>query len=126
MRLVEIRSYKLKPGAAQSFSEAFTSLAVPMLFRWKTDVVSYGQGAAEDDTFFLVRSYSSLADLQKSQGEFYGSSEWRDGPRHAIVSRIESHLSTALWLPDAALEAMRRANPPGPLRALPRGHSAPR
>jgi hypothetical protein len=30
------------------------------------------------------------------QDAFYGSEEWRNGPRESIVSRIESHLSTVL------------------------------
>lgn len=112
MRLVEVRAYKLKPGESQAFHEAIVAFAVPMLRRWKTDVVSYGHGMAEEDTYFLIRSYANLDDIKLSQDSFYGSAEWRDGPRNAIVSRIENHLSTVLWLPDTALEAMRRSNPP--------------
>ena len=112
MRLVEIRSYRLKPGTSAAFHDAVANEAVPMLLRWQTDVVAFGPGLAEPDTYFLVRSYASLEDLEQRQDAFYGSSEWREGPRESIVSRIEQHLSTVLWLPEAALDALRAANAP--------------
>ena len=68
--------------------------------------------AHEPDTYFLVRAYSSLADLEAQQDAFYGSAEWRNGPREDVVSRIESHLSTTLWLSDASIEDLRRSNAP--------------
>jgi hypothetical protein len=110
MRLIEVRSYRLKAGMAASFHDAVVGSAVPMLRRWKTDVVAFGPGLAEADTYFLVRAYAGLAALQAEQDAFYGSDEWRAGPRESIVSRIESHLSTVLWLPEAAAEALRLAN----------------
>ncbi len=112
MRLVEIRSYKLKPGAGEEFHAAVSGRAAPMLRRWHTDVVSFGHSAHEQDTYFLVRAYASLTELETQQSAFYGSAEWRDGPREAIVSRIESHLSTVLWLSETSVEDLRRANPP--------------
>ncbi len=112
MRLIEVRSYKLKAGTARAFHDAVAGAAVPMLQRWGTDVVAYGHGAAEEDTYFLVRAYAGVEDLQQRQDAFYGSAQWRDGPREAIVSRIETHLSTVLWLPEAAVESMRAANSP--------------
>jgi hypothetical protein len=111
MRLVEVRSYKLLAGESEAFHQAVVGSAVPMLRRWNTDVVTFGPGVAEGDTYFLVRAYASLAALQAEQDAFYGSAQWRDGPRQSIVSRIASHLSTVLWLPEAAVEAMRQANP---------------
>src|SRR5688500_15030351 len=38
---------------------------------------------------YLVRAYSSVEDRQRRQDEFYGSAEWRDGPRQAILDLIE-------------------------------------
>ena len=110
MRLVEIRSYKLKSGTSEEFHAVVSGLAVPMLHRWKADVVAFGHSAHEPETYFLVRAYSSLADLEAQQNAFYGSAEWRNGPREAIVSRIESHLSTVLWLSEASVEDLRRSN----------------
>ncbi|MEO8923498.1 MAG: NIPSNAP family protein [Caldimonas sp.] len=110
-RLIEIRSYKLIPGAAGTFHDAVVSLAVPMLRRWQTDVVAFGHGKQEPDTYFLVRAYVDRADLAARQDAFYGSDEWRQGPREAIVSRIEHQVSVALWMAPKSIEDLRLANP---------------
>jgi len=109
-RLVEIRSYKLKPGVSAEFHATVKAFAVPMLLRWGAQVVAFGPSAHEADTYFLVRAYADLADLNAQQDAFYGSEEWRTGPRQAIVSRIESYLSTVLWLSPESIDDLRRSN----------------
>ena len=109
-RLIEIRSYQLKPGAAAEFHAAVETTALPMLREWGTDVVAYGPSAHAPDTYYLIRAYADVDDLNRSQDAFYGSEEWRSGPREAIVSRIESHLSTVLWMSPQAIEDLRRRN----------------
>ncbi|MGM9490982.1 NIPSNAP family protein [Ideonella sp. YS5] len=109
-RLVEIRSYKLKAGEAAAFHEAVESTVMPML-RPAMDVVAYGPSAHEPDTYFLIRAYADLADLEATQAAFYGSNAWRQGPRKTIVERIESHLNTVLWMSQASVDDLRRSNP---------------
>jgi hypothetical protein len=109
-RLVEIRSYKLKPGTAAQFHDAAAVTVVPMLREWGMDVVAFGPSAHEADAYFLIRSYADLADLDAQQDAFYGSAQWRDGPRESIVSRIESYLRTVLWLSPDSVEDLRRSN----------------
>jgi len=113
-RLVEIRSYKVKPGASEEFHAAVKGSAVPMLLRWGTQVVAFGSSAHEADTYFLIRAYDDLADLNAQQNVFYGSEEWRNGPREEIVSRIESYLSTVLWLSPESIDDLRRCNARAP------------
>jgi hypothetical protein len=102
-RLIEIRSYKLKAGEAAAFHEAVVKTVMPML-RDAMDVVAHGPSAHEPDTYFLIRAYADLADLESQQAA------WREGPRNAIVPRIESYLNTVLWLSPEAVDDMRRLN----------------
>jgi hypothetical protein len=111
-RLVEIRAYQLKPGAAAEFHAAVETVALPMLRDWGTDVVAYGPSAHAPDSYYLIRAYADVDDLNRRQDAFYGSDEWRGGPREAIVSRIESYLSTVLWMSPEAIEDLRRRNRP--------------
>jgi len=67
-----------------------------MLERWGVDVVAYGPSLDDPDLYFLMRAYASIADLRESQDAFYGSEEWRQGPREAIVSLIESDISVVV------------------------------
>lgn len=109
-RLVDVRSYKLKPGSAAAFHHAVSTLSVPMLRAWGTDVVAFGPSPHEADTYFLLRAYADLDDLNRRQQAFYGSDAWRQGPREAIVAHIESSLNTVLWLSEPGLSALRALN----------------
>ena len=109
-RLIEIRSYKLKTGTVPEFHSIAASRVVPMLRESGMDVVAFGPSFHERDGYFLVRAYNDLADLEAQQNAFYGSAAWRDGPRESIVSRIETYVSTVLWLSTESIEDLRRLN----------------
>ena len=109
-RLIEVRSYKLKPGAAAAFHKAAIASAIPLLREWGTDVVAFGPSAHEPDTYFLIRAYTDLADLKARQDAFYGSDAWKNGPRESIVPLVVSYLNTVLWLSPEAIDDLRRHN----------------
>jgi hypothetical protein len=94
--VVEIRSYRLEPGSGEAFHRLVMEEAIPMLESWGVDVVAVGPSLDDGDLYFLIRGYASLDELQRSQDAFYGSAEWRDGPREAILSLIESHVSVVI------------------------------
>ena len=109
-RLVEVRSYKLKPGSGDRFHDLASNQSIPML-HGKMDVVAFGPSLHEPDTYFLIRSYESLEELRSSQEAFYGSAAWKQGPREAIVELIESDATVVFWMSAEAVEAMRRPPP---------------
>jgi hypothetical protein len=110
-RLLEIRTYRLKPGTLADFHEAMHTRAVPMLRSKGMDVVTYGKSDHEEETYHLVRAYASRQALEAEQAAFYGSPEWREGPRSALVDRIETYLNTLLWASDETVTSMRSLNP---------------
>ena len=108
-KFVEIRSYALKPGTREEFHRIASQQAVPMLRRWEVDVVTHGPSPHDADSYYLLRAYSSPADRQHSQDAFYGSQEWKDGPRAAILALIENFTSIVLELNPATVDALRTA-----------------
>jgi hypothetical protein len=94
--VVEIRTYKLKPGSGAAFHRLVVEESLPMLERWGVEVVAFGPSLDDEDSYVLIRAYLSLEERQRSQDAFYGSDEWRNGPREAIVSLIESDFSVVL------------------------------
>jgi hypothetical protein len=115
-RLVEIRSYNLKPGTRDRFHQRFVQESLPMLRRWNVDVVAYGPSLHDNDSWFLMRGFASVEARQKSEDAFYGSDEWKKGPREATLADIESYTTVVVRLDDAAIAGLR-ALPP---RAEPR------
>ena len=107
-RAVEIRSYNLKPGSRPEFHRLASELAVPMLRRWKIDVVAHGPSPHDDISYYLIRAYPSMAERQRSEDAFYGSDEWRQGPRESILALIDSYTTVVLELDDAAVKSLRR------------------
>jgi len=108
-RFVEVRAYALKPGTREAFDRIASRQAIPMLRRWEVDVVAHGPSPHDDDSYYLIRAYASLAEREQSQDAFYGSQEWKDGPRAAILALIENFTSIVLELEPATVEALRIA-----------------
>jgi NIPSNAP len=95
-RILEIRTYRLKTGNGARFHRAVVEKSMPMLERWGVEVVAYGPSLDDEDLYYLVRAYASTDELRESQDAFYGSDEWRQGPREEIISMIESDISVVV------------------------------
>ena len=106
-KLVEIRSYNLRPGTRDQFHRLVLERSYPMLQRWGVDVVAFGPSLHDTDSYYLMRAYADLADRQASQDAFYGSSEWREGPREAIVSLIDSYTSVVVEMDEETIQRLR-------------------
>jgi hypothetical protein len=109
-RLLEVRIYRLKPGMMPVFQHLVRTQSVPMLRAKGMDVVAYGQSNHEEETYFLARSYANREALEKEQSDFYGSNDWKLGPRSEIVACIETYMNTLLWVSDAGIASMRELN----------------
>jgi quinol monooxygenase YgiN len=109
-RLLEIRTYRLKPGTVDAFHNAVHTKAIPMLIAKGMDVVAYGRSDHEEQTYFLIRAYANRAALESEQTAFYGSDDWKSGPRSSLVDLIESYMNTLIWASPQAVESMRKLN----------------
>lgn len=111
-RLIEIRSYKLKPGTGAAFHGVVSGDAIPLVRASGMDVVAFGHSAHDPDRYFLIRAFDGLEHRETSQNAFYSSDAWREGPREAIVGQIETYVDTVLWLSEAALAELRESLDP--------------
>jgi hypothetical protein len=100
-RVVEIRSYNLKPGTRDRFHQLFLKEALPMLQRWKIDVVAHGPSLHDKDSYFLMRAFDGVQQRQKSEDAFYGSDEWKLGPRERVLADIDSYTTIVVRLDEA-------------------------
>jgi len=109
MKLVEIRTYKLKPGAADRFVAAFEQ-ALPLVRASGMEVVAFGRSDHEHESFYLIRAYADREALTRQQDAFYSSDAWRNGPRQALVDCLDEYLNTLLWLSEESVEDLRSRN----------------
>jgi hypothetical protein len=107
MRVVEFRTYRLKPGSREQFHRLLIEKSVPLMQHWGIDVLGYGPSMHDTSSYYLTRSFADLADLEALQAAFYASADWRCGPRKAIVDLIESDSNVVMALRAAAIDALR-------------------
>lgn len=96
--MIEIRSYNLKHGTRSQFNKLVMEEGLPMLKRWNIDVVAYGPSQHDEDSYFLARSFQNVEERQKAEDAFYGSKEWKNGPRDAVLSLIENYTTIVVPL----------------------------
>jgi len=105
---VEFRSYNLKPGTRDEFHRLLVEQSMPMLKSWNMDVVAYGPSQHDENSYYLIRRFDSLAHHKQSEDAFYGSDEWKQGPREAIIACIENYTEFVLELDDATVQGLRK------------------
>jgi hypothetical protein len=105
--LIEIRSINLKVGMREAFHKLYIETALPVLLRWNFDVVAHGPSLHDEDTYYVIRRFDSLAHREQSEDAYYASNEWRKGPREAIVALIETYTEIVLELDDETVQRLR-------------------
>jgi hypothetical protein len=109
MRILEVRSYELRPGSRDEYDRLFREEAAPLLREHGIDVVAVGPSVGEPNGYFLMRAFADLADRQQREDAFYASPAWRLGPREPIIEKIVSYTDAVLELEEELVEALRRA-----------------
>ena len=90
-RVLDLRTYRLRPGVGVEFHRTFRVGALPMLERHGIDVVAYGPSLLDEDRYVLLRSFASLQERQEQLDAFYGSREWLDTYDEQVMSMIETY-----------------------------------
>lgn len=72
------------------------------------DEVSYGLLLHDENSYHLMRRYDSLTQRDECENGFYGSAEWRQGPREAILTLIENYTEIVFDLDEVTLKGVRK------------------
>lgn len=97
--IIEIRTYRLKPGTIDDFVRLMRDECVPLLEQAGITVVDGGASLISEDGHeegYLIRAFTSLEERSAQEDAFYASEAWRQGPREAILSRIDSYHTIVL------------------------------
>jgi hypothetical protein len=95
---LEIRTYRLRPGTRDAFLGAM-EVAQPLLRRYGIEVVDFGPSLVDEEGHeeaYLIRRFASLEERAAKEDAFYGSADWRDGPRAAVVEPIVDYHTIVL------------------------------
>jgi len=106
--LIEIRSINLKPGMREKFQRLYIKEALPLLKRWNFDVVAHGPSLHDENSYYVIRRFDSLAQREEMEDMYYASDDWRQGPRERILALMENYTDIVLEIDEVTVQRLRR------------------
>lgn len=97
--IVEIRTYRLRPGTGTEFARLMREEARPLLDDAGIRVVDSGLSLVAEDGHeeaYLIRAFGSPEERDRQEDAFYGSEVWVKGPRDAVLACIENYHTIVL------------------------------
>lgn len=89
--VLDVRTYKLKPGGGEEFDRLVRERALPMLQRFAIEVAGSGPSLEDPDLYCLMRAFPSAARREEQLASFYGSDEWTQNHRDAALALIATY-----------------------------------
>jgi hypothetical protein len=105
---IEIHSLILKTNTRAQFHRLYIEDALPLLKRWNFDVVAHGQSLHDENSYYVIRRFDSLAQREEMEDAYYSSDDWRQGPREAILALMESYTDIVLELDEVTVQGLRK------------------
>ena len=71
-------------------------------------MVAYGPSLHDENSYYVIRRYDSLAEGEQSEDAYYASDDWRQGPREAILALIEKYTDIVFEADENTVQGLRR------------------
>lgn len=112
--IIEMRTYRTKPGQRTAFLEVFRSRSIPA-HRALGMVISEPYVSVEDpDTFFFMRGFPDLASREPLKAKFYESALWKDELEAILMPMLDDYKVIVVEGP----EELFRPTTPSPRAAV--------
>ena len=95
-KIIEILTIDVKPGKRDEFQKLYETEALPLLRKWKFDVVAHGPSLHDANSYYVIRAFKSVEDRQQAEDAYYGSDDWKNGPRKAILALVDHFAYTVV------------------------------
>jgi hypothetical protein len=89
--IVEMRTYKLKPGVRENFLAIFVSKSAPEHRRLGMTIAGPYASLDDGDTFFFMRGFPDLQSRGPLKAAFYEGRLWKDELEHILMPMIETY-----------------------------------
>ena len=80
---------RYQAGGRDEFHTRYVTKSVPLLKKWNFNLVAYGPSLHDANSYYVIRAFKSLEDRQVSEDAFYGSDDWKRGPRDTILELVD-------------------------------------
>ena len=89
--IVEMRTYKLKPGCRPQFLEIFRTKSVLAHAEIGMKIVGPFLSIEDPDTFFFMRGFPDLASREPMKEKFYDGELWKRELENLLMPMIEKY-----------------------------------
>jgi hypothetical protein len=89
--IVEVRSYRIKPGRRDEFIKFFETRSVPALRAHGMQVLGPLLDLENPNKFVFLRSFPSLEERERMKNSFYDSALWKNEMEAIAMPMIDSY-----------------------------------
>ena len=89
--IVEMRTYKLKPGNRPEFLEIFRTRSMPAHAEIGMKILGPFLSIEDPDTFFFMRGFPDLASREPMKAQFYEGELWKRELEAKLMPMIERY-----------------------------------
>jgi hypothetical protein len=89
--VIEMRTYKTKPGMRSRFLEIFRSKSIPAHREIGVKVLDPFISVEDPDTFFFMRGFPDLASRKLMKVKFHEGAVWKKELENALLPMLEKY-----------------------------------
>ena len=89
--IVEMRTYKLKPGVRPQFLEIFRTRSMPAHAEIGMKISGLFLSVDDRDTFLFMRGFPDIASREPMKAEFYEGELWKGELENVMMPMIEKY-----------------------------------
>ena len=89
--IVEMRTYRLKPGVRDRFLEIFREKSVPAHDAIGMKILGPFLSIEDPDTFFFMRAFPDLESREPMKAKFYEGELWKTELENVLMPMIEKY-----------------------------------
>ncbi len=89
--IVEMRTYKLKPGKRAEFLRIFRTRSMPAHAEIGMKILGPFLSIEDPDTFFFMRGFPDLASREPMKAKFYEGDLWKNELENVLMPMIEKY-----------------------------------
>jgi hypothetical protein len=89
--IIEMRTYKTKPGKRRQFVEIFRSKSIPAHVEIGMKILGPFVSIEDPDTFFFMRGFPDLPSREPMKAKFYEGGLWKGELEKILLPMLEKY-----------------------------------
>ena len=102
--IIEMRTYRTRPGCRAKFLETFRSKSIPAHAEIGMKILGPFLSVEDPDSFFFMRGFPDLASREPMKAKFYEGELWKRELQDVLMPMLESYDIIVVEDPEGLVE----------------------